>query len=78
MKCPGQDRRFWRPEDLTDAPCPQCGEEVEFMKDDLSRICPKCRTRFGDPKKDMGCLEWCKYTEKCLGVGVDRSGPARE
>ncbi|MEK7474385.1 MAG: hypothetical protein AAB152_02020 [Candidatus Coatesbacteria bacterium] len=79
MKCPGQDRQFWRPEDLTEAPCPQCHEVVEFMKDDLSRKCPKCGTRFGDPQKDMGCLQWCKYADKCLGVSnVERPAPAAQ
>ena len=78
MRCPGQDRSFWRLEDLSEAPCPHCGERVEFMKDDLSRTCPKCGTRFGDPTKDPGCLQWCKTAEKCLGVKAESPAPGKD
>ena len=74
MKCPGQDSYNWKPEDLTEAPCPQCGKVVEFMKDDMSRKCPSCGTRFGDPSKDNGCLQWCKMADKCLGIKSDTPG----
>jgi len=67
-RCPGQDPAFWRPEDVTEAPCPRCGEMVEFLKDDFSRTCPSCGARFGDPKKDPGCLQWCKFAAECLGI----------
>ena len=38
------------------------------MKDDFSRTCPSCGARFGDPKKDMGCIQWCKFAAECLGI----------
>jgi len=75
MRCPGQDTYNWKPEDLTEAPCPQCGLKVEFMKDDMSRKCPSCGTRFGDPTKDMGCLQWCKMADKCLGIKTNPPAP---
>jgi hypothetical protein len=66
-RCPGMDRSRWRPEDIKDLPCPKCGQQVEFMKDERSRKCPNCGTRFGDPAKDIGCAKWCKYADACLG-----------
>lgn len=35
MKCPGQDRRYWKPGDIFDVECPQCGNGVEFFKDEV-------------------------------------------
>ncbi len=74
-RCPGQDSRYWVPEDTTEAPCPRCGRQVEFMKDDFSRRCPGCGTRFGDPKKDHGCIEWCSFAADCFGV---QEGPPKK
>jgi endogenous inhibitor of DNA gyrase (YacG/DUF329 family) len=67
-RCPGMDPRHWRPEDVTEASCPRCGARVEFLKDDLSRRCPECGTRFGDPDKDLGCIQWCRHAHECLGI----------
>ena len=84
MRCPGQDPRYWLPRDVTEAPCPHCGRAVEFMKDDVSRRCPGCGTRFGDPEKDLGCIQWCKYAAQCLRLPrgslrhVSGNGPRKE
>jgi endogenous inhibitor of DNA gyrase (YacG/DUF329 family) len=67
MKCPGQDTRYWKPEDIFNVPCPACGKPVEFFKDDSSRKCPTCGYRFRNPRLDLGCAEWCPYAEQCLG-----------
>ena len=67
-KCPGQDLRFWKPEDIFEAPCPHCGTGIEFWKDDPARTCSGCGQRVKNPKIDTGCAEWCKYAEECLGV----------
>ena len=37
VQCPGQDMRFWKPEDIFEAPCPHCGARMEFWKDDVRR-----------------------------------------
>jgi hypothetical protein len=66
MKCPGQDMRYWKPGDIFDVPCPECGEIVEFMKDEVQRRCRKCGHRFNNPRIDLGCLEWCQYAERCV------------
>ena len=66
QKCPGQDSRFWTLKDVNTAPCPKCGAEVEFFKDDRSRKCSACGTRFKNPYLDMGCTEWCAYAKECI------------
>ncbi len=64
-KCPGQDSRNWRPEDIAEAPCPVCGEEIEFFKIDRALPCPNCGTFVLNPQLDPDCREWCAYAEAC-------------
>lgn len=66
--CPGQDTRFWRPEDIFDVECPQCAGTIEFMKDEATRKCKACKLTVRNPKIDTGCAQYCDYAEKCLGV----------
>jgi ribosomal protein S27E len=66
LKCPGQDTRFWKKGDVFDVPCPGCGREVEFFKDDVRRRC-RCGRTIVNPKLDLACAEWCQHAEKCLG-----------
>ena len=68
MKCPGQDTRNWRPEDIFDWPCPACGKPIEFFKDDTARRCGQCGHRFANPKMDFGCASYCPHAEQCLGT----------
>jgi len=65
IRCPGQNTLFWKPDDIYDVTCPSCGAPVEFWKDDSKRSC-KCGHRFLNPKRDLGCLEYCKYAEQCM------------
>lgn len=65
--CPGQDRRFWKPEDIFEAPCPSCGSQVEFWKDDVRLECSECGAKVVNPRFDPGCAQWCPYAEECLG-----------
>lgn len=65
-KCPGQDRRDFRPEDVVLAPCPACGAEVEFFPDDIMVRC-KCGGLARNPKFNPACAAWCAYADKCLG-----------
>ncbi len=67
MKCPGQDMRYWKPGDIFDISCPQCGKRIEFFKDDVRRRCKSCGTQVTNPKIDFGCAEWCAYAEQCVG-----------
>lgn len=66
MKCPGQDTRFWKSDDIFTVECPKCGTEIEFFKDDTRRRCAWCGHLFYNPKIEMGCAEWCQYAEKCV------------
>jgi ribosomal protein S27E len=65
VKCPGQDTRYWKKGDIFDVPCPDCGREVEFFKDDVRRRC-SCGRTIVNPKLDLACAEWCQSAEKCV------------
>ncbi len=66
MKCPGQDTRYWKPGAIFEVKCPKCGNEVEFFKDDTTRLCKKCGHRFVNPEMDFGCAAYCQYADQCL------------
>ena len=68
VRCPGQDRRFWKPEDIFEVQCPGCGQAVEFFKDEPKLKCRKCGRIILNPKINLGCAKWCKYAEQCLGI----------
>jgi hypothetical protein len=72
LKCPGQDQRFWDPEDIFESKCPSCGDLVEFWKDEPQVKCPKCKTLISNPRLDLGCAEWCKFAKECLGQVADQ------
>jgi hypothetical protein len=65
--CPGQDTRYWRPDDIFNVLCGSCGAGIEFFKDDAARRCPKCGTRVKNPRLSMGCAQWCQHAKECLG-----------
>lgn len=65
--CPGQDTRYWRPDDIFTIACGSCGGSIEFFKDDAARRCPKCGTRVRNPRLSMGCAQWCRHAKECLG-----------
>ena len=67
MKCPGQDTRYWKPGDIFETTCPECGRAVEFFKDESARRCRGCRAMVVNPKMDFGCAAYCKYALECLG-----------
>lgn len=70
VKCPGQDQRFWKPDDIFEVKCPECQVAVEFWKDEPKRKCPGCKELVRNPKIDLGCAQWCQYAEQCLGDAV--------
>ena len=74
VRCPGQDQRFWKPEDIFEVECSGCGETIEFFKDEPKLKCRNCGKVVANPKIDLGCAEWCQYAEQCLGVSTV-SGP---
>jgi len=72
-RCPGQDMRYLKPEDVLDVSCPYCKKEIEFFKDEPSLRCPSCRRRVRNPKIDLGCAKWCAYAKECLGAVDEES-----
>jgi len=68
FRCPGQDQRFWKPEDIFEVQCTGCGKNVEFFKDEPKLKCRKCGQIVINPKIDLGCAEWCQYAAQCIGV----------
>ena len=72
MRCPGQDKRYWKDDAVFEVPCPRCAHEVEFFKDENMGRCHSCGHRFSNPKISLDCTEWCAYAEECVGGGMDR------
>jgi len=79
--CPGQDTRFWRPEDIFEIDCEACGTPVEFFKDDVYRRCTHCGRRIENPRFNLGCAQWCEHARECLGYDpkdMEPGGSGRE
>jgi hypothetical protein len=76
MKCPGQDTRFWGPEAIFEASCPNCGGPLEFFKDESYRKCRKCGVKTLNPKMDFGCAAYCRFAAQCLGTQMPPELPA--
>ncbi|MBN1227293.1 MAG: phosphohydrolase [Deltaproteobacteria bacterium] len=67
MKCPGQDTQHWNADAVYEVPCPKCGHQVEFFKDEPTRKCGNCGHKVVNPKLDFGCAAYCTFAEQCLG-----------
>jgi hypothetical protein len=75
--CPGQDTRYWRPDDIFTVACGSCGAGIEFFKDDAARRCPGCGTRVRNPRLSMGCAQWCRHAKECLGYDPREAADGR-
>ena len=49
-KCPRQDPNSMKTGDIFEINCPECGESVEFLKDEAQRKCPKCGEIVANPR----------------------------
>lgn len=58
-KCTGNNTFEWGFDAIFDVICPECGCRVEFFKDEITRICPQCKTTVQNDRKDYGCGRWC-------------------
>jgi hypothetical protein len=67
-RCPGQDARYWKPEDIFVVLCPNCRAEIEFFKDEPFLPCRSCHKIIANPKIDLGCAKWCAHANECLGL----------
>ena len=70
LRCPGQDSRFWKPDDIFDVKCPNCSRPIEFFKDEPKINCKNCGQMVPNPKIDLGCLQWCRYAQQCAGTST--------
>ncbi|MCX6986165.1 MAG: hypothetical protein NT118_15665 [Lentisphaerae bacterium] len=79
-RCPGQDTRLWKPEDIFTLKCQFCGNEIEFFKDEPFLNCRNCGREVKNPRIDLGCAKWCKFADQCLGrtSGNDSASPIIE
>lgn len=65
LKCPGQDGRYWKFEDVFESTCAHCGGKIEFFKDDPQRTCPSCGRDTPNPKLEPACADWCQSSQEC-------------
>jgi hypothetical protein len=50
-RCPGFDGGpNWKERDVVDVPCPNCGQTIEFWKDDAAHTCPACGVTINHPQ----------------------------
>jgi len=72
MKCPGQDTRYWKPDDIFEVPCPVCKNPIEFFKNDGLRKCKKCGSLIKNPKIPQDCAQWCPHAKDCIGISPEQ------
>jgi ribosomal protein S27AE len=75
MKCPGQDRAYWKGDRVFELPCPRCGSAVEFFRDENARRCSRCGYRFNNARVALDCAAWCDQAESCLGISRKGAAP---
>jgi hypothetical protein len=58
-KCTGNNTQEWGPDAIFNVECKNCGNMVEFFKDEISRTCSRCKNTVNNDRKDYGCEQWC-------------------
>ncbi|MEJ2727457.1 MAG: hypothetical protein P8185_02915 [Deltaproteobacteria bacterium] len=58
-KCTGNNTRDWGFDAIFEVACQNCGQPVEFFKDEITRNCPQCKNTVINDRKDYGCGQWC-------------------
>jgi len=66
-RCPGMDPAYFRPEDIRQQQCRNCGQDMEFWKDDVFLACPACSTKNTNARLGNTCLSWCEKAAECIG-----------
>jgi len=67
MRCPGMNPQYFKSEDIQEHACLECGEALEFWKDDVRLTCPTCGQINFNPNLGSTCLAWCKQAAQCVG-----------
>jgi len=63
FKCPGQDGRNIKAEELQ---CSECGYKVEIFSDEVKVSCPQCHSLVCRQRLPS-CVDWCKFARECVG-----------
>ncbi len=58
-KCTGNNTWEWGSDAIFDMKYTNCGNSVEFFKDEITRNCPKCKKTVINDRKNYGCGQWC-------------------
>jgi ribosomal protein S27AE len=58
-KCTGNNTYEWGFDAVFEIECPNCGNMVEFFKDEITRNCGKCHATVENNSQDYGCSLWC-------------------
>ena len=66
-KCPGQDTQQWGFDAIYDMDCPNCGNSIEFFKDEVKHRCKSCKEMVFNERIDLGCAKWCPSADSCVG-----------
>ncbi len=66
FNCPGQDKRNLKVEMIN---CQNCGYEIEFFSDEITRICPQCKA-VAYRERMPSCIDWCKSAKECMGEKI--------
>jgi len=53
-KCTGNNTQEWGPDAIFDVKCKNCGNLVEFFKDEITRNCSRCKNTVYNDRKDYG------------------------
>lgn len=61
------DPAYFKPEDIRMQKCAACSEDIEFWKDDIFLLCPRCEARNTNARIQHTCLAWCKEASICIG-----------
>ena len=58
-KCTGGNTHEWGFDAIFEVKRPNCGAQVEFFQDEITRNCPACNQKVKTTRKDLGCALWC-------------------
>ncbi len=58
-KCTGNNIHEWGADAIFDIRCKNCGDRVEFFKDEITRNCSRCKQMVYNDRKAYGCGQWC-------------------
>jgi hypothetical protein len=68
-KCPGQDKRNIKAENIK---CPDCGYSLEIFSDEVNVKCPRCNSLVCRERLPS-CVDWCKHARECVGEKAYKS-----